>query len=465
MFLLNRLVCRGHRSAGGPPSGIAFLKYRPRFEGLETRQLRSTIIDLGTLAAGGTSFASGINDQGEAVGGAAVSSGYYPINAFLWDAQDGIQDLGTFEDGGYSSATGINDRDQVVGAAAANSDGHPNHAFLWDAHNGIQDLGTLGGQYSDATGINNRGQVVGYSSIDPTYPRDHAFLWDRPDGLQDLGTLGGDTSGADAINDRGQVVGNADLSGNAGGHVFLWERRHGMQDLGFEASPAALNNVGQIVGTRGTFPFEHAFLWDAQHGVQDLGTLDGFGSFASGINNVGHVVGYSSFNGINSYHAFLYRDGVMTDLNDLLPPGSTWRLIEARAINDAGQIVGFGDPDHSGQNHAFLLTLDGADQRGVAASASATGLGPLQIFGTLRGAPGPSIDSVSGVGVGTGQAGATSPGPGRITESAPTASAPWSQGPTTSLVIAPAGSSARVRDAAFQEWGDTLGDVLPISPL
>jgi probable HAF family extracellular repeat protein len=355
---------------------------------LENRQLPSTIIDLGTLAPGGLSFATAINDQGDAAGAAATSSGYYPNNAFLWTAQDGIQGLGTLG-GDTSMAAGINERDQVVGGAAVSNHG-PDHAFLWDAHNGIQDLGTLGGLYSDATGINNRGQVVGYSSIDPTYPRDHAFLWDRRHGLQDLGALGGDTSGAEAINDRGQVV------GNSGGHVFLWDRRHGMQDLGFVGSPAALNNVGQIVGNRGTFPFQHAFLWDAQHGVQDLGTLAGYGSFASGINDAGEVVGYSSFNGINTYHAFLYRDGVLTDLNDLLPEGSSWRLLEARAINDAGQIVGFGDPNHSGQNHAFLLTLDGGDQSGPAASASVTGLGLLPVAGTLSDVRATSRCCVSG---------------------------------------------------------------------
>jgi probable HAF family extracellular repeat protein len=450
MFSFNCLMRRRQRLTGGPRSGAAFLKYRPRFEGLETRQLPSTIIDLGILAAGGSSFAAGINDQGEAVGGASASSGYYPNNAFLWNTQDGIQDLGTFEDGGTSSATGINDRDQVVGAAAANSEGHPNHAFLWDRRHGMQDLGTLGGQYSDATGINNRGQVVGYSSIDPTYPRDHAFLWDRRHGMQDLGTLGGDTSGADAINDRGQVV------GSTGGHVFLWDHRHGMQDLGFDASPTALNNVGQIVGNRGTFPFQRAFLWDAQHGVQDLGALDGFGSFASGINDAGQVVGYSSFNGINSYHAFLYRDGVMTDLNDLLPPGSNWRLIEARAINDAGQIVGFGDPDHSGQNHAFLLTLDQRDRPGVAASLSSAGLERIAVAGPFGEDPGASTASPGGNMAGVAQDQRVPPGQEPVAEVGLTVSPEPRQWHGEKLLAQQVSQTAL---ASWSDFGDADTDV------
>jgi probable HAF family extracellular repeat protein len=45
---------------------------------------------------------------------------------------------------------------------------------------------------------------------------------------------------------------------------------------------------------------------------------------------------------------------VLTDLNDFLPPDSGWTLIGASAINDQGQIVGYGQ--HNGQTRAFLLT-------------------------------------------------------------------------------------------------------------
>jgi hypothetical protein len=33
----------------------------------------------------------------------------------------------------------------------------------------------------------------------------------------------------------------------------------------------------------------------------------------------------------------------MTDLNSLLPTGSRWQLVDAYAINDSGQIVGYGN--------------------------------------------------------------------------------------------------------------------------
>ena len=51
----------------------------------------------------------------------------------------------------------------------------------------------------------------------------------------------------------------------------------------------------------------------------------------------------------------LWSNGVMIDLNSLLPTGSDWLLQAATAINDCGQIVGYGTVD--GRQGAFLLNL------------------------------------------------------------------------------------------------------------
>jgi len=45
----------------------------------------------------------------------------------------------------------------------------------------------------------------------------------------------------------------------------------------------------------------------------------------------------------------------MVDLNSLLPANSGWTLTQASAINNEGQIVGYGI--HNGATHAFLLDL------------------------------------------------------------------------------------------------------------
>lgn len=52
--------------------------------------------------------------------------------------------------------------------------------------------------------------------------------------------------------------------------------------------------------------------------------------------------------------AFVYADGVMADLNNLIPGGSGWDLASAKLINDAGQIAGQGVL--AGEYPAFLLT-------------------------------------------------------------------------------------------------------------
>jgi probable HAF family extracellular repeat protein len=110
----------------------------------------------------------------------------------------------------------------------------------------------------------------------------------------------------------------------------------------------------------------------------DLGTLGGPGSEAFGINDagpVGQIVGSSDvsrgdgawvrfarrdaaawFDGMQyeTTHAFLWADGRMHDLNELLAADAGWVLAEARAIDDAGQIVGYGLVN--GCQRAFLLS-------------------------------------------------------------------------------------------------------------
>jgi probable HAF family extracellular repeat protein len=77
----------------------------------------------------------------------------------------------------------------------------------------------------------------------------------------------------------------------------------------------------------------HAFLWE--NGVMtDLGTLGSGGSSgANAINPAGQVVGYSGPPG--NEHASLWEKGVVTDLGTLGGPFS-----QAYDINPAGQVVG-----------------------------------------------------------------------------------------------------------------------------
>jgi len=176
----------------------------------------------------------------------------------------------------------------------------------------ITDLGTLGGSYSYGLGINSSGQVVGSSALIGD-TAEHAFFYSGGV-MTDLGTLGGSYSWAWGINNSGQVMGWSLIPGD-----YKW----------------------------------HAFLYSG--GVMtDLGTLGGSYSDGWGINNSGQVVGGSTIPGDTDWRPFLYSGGVITDLNTLLPSGSGWILHEANAINDKGQIVGYGEIND--EIHAFLMS-------------------------------------------------------------------------------------------------------------
>jgi probable HAF family extracellular repeat protein len=84
----------------------------------------------------------------------------------------------------------------------------------------------------------------------------------------------------------------------------------------------------------------HAFLY-ADGAMADLGFLGGHRARALGINNAGLVVGLSEWSNDQAFdfHAFLYARHMMVDLNDLIDPASGWRIVSAKDINDAQQIL------------------------------------------------------------------------------------------------------------------------------
>jgi probable HAF family extracellular repeat protein len=345
-------------------------------------QVHYSLTVLDTLG-GMSAVAQGINNRGEASGGSALT-GDTAFLAALWSHGEVI-DLGSLQGGSHSAAfTNPNERGEVSGMSNTQTP-DPNGedfcffgtgliclGFLW--RNGeMTPMPTLGGNNSLAYGINDRGQVVGVAETpvtDPTCPASYLeakpVIW-QGSTLQELPLITGDTDGFGYwINDRGQTVGSSgacnQLVPTTSFHAVLWpDGPNGtvldLGNLGSEISNIAfyISNQGQVVGQSGVpgGVYFHAFLWTRDAGMQDLGTLPGdLWSWANNINSKGQAVG-TSFPATGS-RAFIWQNGVMTDLNTLIPAGSPLYLLEAFGINDRGQIAGFGQLSN-GELRGYLL--------------------------------------------------------------------------------------------------------------
>ena len=288
-------------------------------------------------------IATGINNSGQVVG---QNSAWI---AFLWTQGVGMQNLGSLPN---SEATAINNNGQIAGWTDS-TEGRD--LFLYTSSAGMKDLGRLPGtDGSRATGINASGQIVGYCLESGSSSQ--AFIYSSATGMTALGNLPGEThSVATGINDSGQVV------GGCSNHAFLYTVATGMTDLGFgsNSGATAINNSGQILGGTNALNSTVFIYTIATGGKQYLNKFPGALDITPvAINNNGEVVGQSDIlsEGVFTKHAYVYTsDAGSLDLNTLIDPTSGWTLQSATALNDNGQIVGYG-LNSAGQQDAFLLT-------------------------------------------------------------------------------------------------------------
>lgn len=327
------------------------------------------VTELGTL--GGTnSMATALNNHEQVVGAAQTALGNY--HAFMFGGGR-MTDLGTLG-GSNSWAYGVNDNGWVVGGAELSWTNM--HAFLCTnglMGGGMMDLGTLGGSNSAACMVNLYGEVAGWGAL--SNGCHHAMFITNcfSGGMMDLGTVGGTNSELYCINSNGVVVGCAMMANGFGAPIMSTNPMLGsgtMMTMGMGGMGALggedwfVNDLGNTVGqawmSGGNY---HAFM-SISGGMMgggmniDLGTLGGTNSIAYCLNNGGMGVGMAQLS--NGFpHAFMATTGMggavhMTDLNGLVPTNSGWVLMEARGVNAAGQIVGWGTC--GGRTNAFLLT-------------------------------------------------------------------------------------------------------------
>jgi probable HAF family extracellular repeat protein len=235
----------------------------------------------------------------------------------------------------------------------------------------------LGGKWVHPREISGGGTVIGEAATSDG--KAHGFIWDGSGQPRDLGELGFDLPYAEihSLNDRGEMGGTyfKPLSGSRFSEVpRIWDFEGEVRQTFEEGNRVVdLNNAGAAL-----IDFGESWQGEVVSATGErvsVGELAHQGSRPLGMNDRGEVVGYSSitstFQGtldgvwgaIKSRrasiqwearpHAFLWREGKMTDLNARIDPESGWELLWAFGINNGGEIVGGGKKD--GEVRAFLL--------------------------------------------------------------------------------------------------------------
>ena len=256
----------------------------------------------------------------------------------------------------------------------------------------IVTLPPLGGTQSRGMSINNEGVVAGWSL--PGDGTRQAVLWQ--DGkVKRLGTLGGPSSTVPwlGLNSNGMVVGISQTgeldslgegwSCELGSFIptttpkqvcrgFVYEdgAMRALPTLGgTHGFATGVNNVGEVVGWAETAVHDptcsdqqvlqfRAVLWEPRRGT--IQELPPFGhdstSAATAINDHGQVVGISgdcfvSVGAFSARHAVLWDHGAVTEIPNL--GGTTWHT--PMAINDRGDVVGFSNPNEPGDANGDFI--------------------------------------------------------------------------------------------------------------
>jgi probable HAF family extracellular repeat protein len=186
----------------------------------------------------------------------------------------------------------------------------------------VTELPGLGVTGSAPYGVDNSGAVSGTSTT--TDNKTRAFLW-KNGTMTDLGTYFSTTSWGYKSNPAGQVTVYS-LSGASPG-TYLYS--NGLMKFITSGVGYGINAAGNVVGG-----FGGAFLY--KDGVlTDLGTFSRGTATARAINNAGTIVGYASDTNGASVRGFIWKNGGVTQIQPMAGDSSI-----AIDINDAGDVMG-----------------------------------------------------------------------------------------------------------------------------
>lgn len=302
------------------------------------------VTSLGQLNVAGP---NGLNDAGDVVGNAMfygtplLFHSYGPAGGTYTDLSGVV--------GAYTKLSGINDSGQIVGTATVSTPSDPSstRGFLDNGGEVTMIQPLPGTPDTTAVGINNSGTVIGESGY-------HGYTYQNGQ-MTDLGQNIPPT----AISNSGIIV-----ASGAEGNGVLYQNGQIISSLPANSWFSAVNDSGQAIGhsiqilpdkteTTYVFTYQNGHLTNLQ--LPDGSSDDPRGIYPASINSLGQAVGYYFSGPSGTISGFLEQNGKMVDLNSLIPASSGWRITDPVAINAEGQILSYGaGPD--GYGYTLLLT-------------------------------------------------------------------------------------------------------------
>ena len=312
----------------------------------------------------------GLNDGG-AVVGYYWCSGWEHKEAFVWTADEGFVTLERPQGVVSAKAVDINDEGIICGTAAVSGVGTRGFVYGYEGDEfTILDI-PPGGNTMEARGINSAGEIVGFWGDVVNGPFTLAFIWRNGKTIDIHPDFGTSRSVPSDINSKSLVTGWMGQAPQTDARAFIWENGKvtALPPIpgGFTSEGESLSNGGQLAGHGRKLDSDgsllvRAFLWDKQEMIE-LGTLPGFIWSASlDITPDGsQIVGISwNVDGNPSIRSgFVWADGVIRDLNDLIPLEMSLDIHTARGINEAGQIVGSATNEFNDPVAVLLTPIEG----------------------------------------------------------------------------------------------------------
>jgi uncharacterized membrane protein len=234
-----------------------------------------------------------------------------------------------------------------------------------------------GGVWSSVNAVNSSGTVCGFQSLGPgpDVTPWAAFVWTPQDGGSptSLGVINGPNSVAEDISDDGTVV------GCTGGNSMFDVRAFAYSRGNIAVLPPIMpGGTSEPFGTNGTLVVgygrtesnvfvKHAFVYDLTTGtmITISPPADYRDSYCSSVTDSGLVIGHYAHptgGGVGSFRSFLWKDGVLADLDSKLPEGQLYFLL-ATGLNDSHQITGQAT---SAEGHVVAFVISPAEYPSIA---------------------------------------------------------------------------------------------------